>query len=99
MDNITEINKKVDRLDSVIFGENGPGLKDTVVKLDFRIEKFDITLRDLTVAVNGLVRFMDETRSMDKIKVKMTSTIRWLVGTIITICVALVSVVITIFMK
>lgn len=92
-----ELNKKVDRLDAVIFGDNSPGLKDTVVRLDVSIDKFDLTLKKLANAVDRLVSFMYKTQGMEKAKTKSTNTIRWLVGINITLLVTLVSIIITAF--
>ena len=98
MSNIEQLNKRVDKLDSDINGNGGPGLKATVIRLDTHVEKFDGTIADLTTAVRGLVRFMDETRGKDKIKAQMASTIKWLVGTLISLSIALITIVITIIL-
>jgi len=86
------LKEKIDRLETMIFGHEGPGLKDTVVRLDESVKRFDSSIKDLATVVSGLVKFMDETRGKDKIKTQMASTIKWLVGTVITLAIALITV-------
>ncbi len=99
MDRISQISEKLDQMESMIYGREGPGLKDTVVRLSETVKHLDGTTESLKTAVSGLVRFMDETRGKDKIKTQMASTIKWLIGSLVTLIIALVTILITIYMK
>ncbi len=99
MDKFTELNRKVDKIESMIFGHEGPGLKDTVVRLDETVKHLDCTVQDLKTGVSGLVKYVEETKGKDKAKEGMVSTIRWLVGSVITITVAALTIIVTIILS
>lgn len=98
MENLEQLVKKIDRLETMIFGYEGPGLKDTVVRLDESVKQFDASIKDLAIVVSGLVKFVDESIGKDKIKTQMATTIRWLVGSLITVILALITLVLKVIL-
>ena len=99
MEPIKELQRKVERIESMIFGHDGPGLKETVMHLDRTVKGLDETMSDLRIIVSGLVRFVDETKGEDKAKENMSNTIKWLVGTVIALAIAGVTTIVTILIS
>lgn len=75
----------INDLRAVVFGKKG--LNETVIRLDETVKGVTEAINHNATVQSGLLKFMNESKGRDSNK----TTVRWLIGTIITLSLAFVS--------
>jgi len=75
---IGQIEAKLETLNGIV-----PKLHDTVIRLDETVKILSDNSRDMTTAINGLLKFQAETLGEIKATQRMRTSQRWLIGLLI----------------
>lgn len=86
---------KIDRIEKVLYGNGTTGLVETIARLDENVKTLVNTDQQLTTTVSALVKFMTDIKATEKAKRDVKSNVRWLIGILVSIDLALIAALIT----